>query len=384
MVASGAAQSPAHYLYERYQQRGRRSRLLSLYYRVKPLLPRPVQLTLRRAYARRQGARDFPAWPIERVLLELRDQDLRRRLCGSGVPRLPLVSYWPHGRRFAVIITHDVEGPAGIENIPRVLELEQRHGFVSSWNFCAEWYPIPDGLFEALRGAGFEVGLHGILHDGKLFRDRASFEANLPKIHRYMREWGASGFRSPATHRNADWIPELDCRYDTSFPDTDPFEPQAGGCCSIFPFLNGDLVELPITLAQDHTLFEILREQSIQRWVEKSEWIIENNGLINLLVHPDYLLTEKRLDLYGEFLRFLQTQVGGWHALPRDVAHWWKRRESIECRWEANGDAHLVGPDAAVVASASVAWAHQEGGRILFDMDGAIAPSEGTTVYQTG
>ena len=363
MDPSLAANSPTHYLLERYQQTGDRSRLLDLYYRLKPVLPRPVQLTLRRAYARRQAERDFPAWPIEQILLDLRDADLRRQLRETGVPRLPLVSYWPDRRRFAVIITHDVEGPAGIRNIPRLLEIEQRHGFVSSWNFCAEWYPIPDELVPGLEEAGCEVGLHGILHDGQLFRDRATFEANLPKIHSYLREWGASGFRSPATHRNADWMPELGCLYDTSFPDTDPFEPQAGGCCSIFPFVNRGLVELPITLVQDHTLFEILRERSIRRWVEKSEWLIEHNGLINLLVHPDYLLTQERLDLYDEFLRFLRGQSGGWHALPRDVALWWKERESLACRSDPDGDARLFGPD-ATVAKASVTWAHDENGRI--------------------
>jgi peptidoglycan/xylan/chitin deacetylase (PgdA/CDA1 family) len=363
-VDADTVHSPAHYLYERYQQRGdRRPPLLDLYYRLKPLVPRGAQLALRRVYARRQAARAFPAWPIERTLLDLRDEELQRRLRECGGEQLPLVGYWPYGRRFAVIITHDVEGPAGIRNIPRLLELEQRHGFVSSWNFCAEWYPIPDGLFDMLDTAGCEVGLHGILHDGQLFRDRASFDANLPKIHRYLREWGASGFRSPATHRNADWMPELGCLYDTSFPDTDPFEPQAGGCCSIFPFLIDDLVELPITLVQDHTLFEILRDESMSRWVEKSRWIIENNGLINLLVHPDYLLTQTRLDVYEEFLRFLSAQNGGWHALPREVAGWWKQRDSLECHLEPSGEARLTGPETAA-SKARVMWAREDNGRI--------------------
>jgi peptidoglycan/xylan/chitin deacetylase (PgdA/CDA1 family) len=354
---------PEHYLYERYQS-PRRGSSLNLYYRVKPLLPRSLQLSLRRAYARRQAGRSFPAWPAERILLDLRDDALRRQLRETGGRCTPLVGYWPGGRRFAVIITHDVEGPAGIENIPRLLEVERRHGFVSSWNLCAEWYPIPDGLFEALREGGCEIGLHGIRHDGRLFRDRGAFDADLPKIHRYLREWGASGFRSPATHRNADWMPELGCLYDTSFPDTDPFEPQSGGCCSILPFLNGDLVELPITLIQDHTLFEILREESIRGWVEKSEWIIDNNGLINLLVHPDYLLTPERLDLYDAFLRFLRSQSDGWHALPRDVARWWKARASIECRPDGGGGAQLAGPDEAV-ATAGVMWAREDGERIV-------------------
>ena len=150
-----------------------------------------------------------------------------------------------------------------MREIPRLLEVEQRHGFRSSWNFVAEDYRIPEGTFDEIRAAGGEVGLHGIKHDGKLFASRARFEADLPKIHRYLADWDAAGFRSPATHRNADWMPDIGSSYDSSFPDTDPFEPQSGGCCSIFPFFLGDMVELPITLVQDHTLFEILRERSI-------------------------------------------------------------------------------------------------------------------------
>jgi peptidoglycan/xylan/chitin deacetylase (PgdA/CDA1 family) len=360
-------QAPEHYLYESYLGPSRRSRALDLYYGLKPLLPRRVQLALRRAYARRQVETTFPAWPAERVLLDLRDDDLRRRLRNGSGPRLPLIGWWPEGRRFAVILTHDVEGPAGIENIPRVLEIERRHGFVSSWNFCAEWYSIPGDLFDAVRSAGCEVGLHGIAHDGRLFRDRASFEANLPKIHRYMREWGASGFRSPATHRNADWMPDLECLYDTSFPDTDPFEPQPGGCCSIFPFFIDDLVELPITLVQDHTLFEILRDRSVERWVEKSQWIIEHNGLVNLLVHPDYLLTEERLALYDEFLGFLASRAGGWHALPRDVAQWWKDRSLLKCRRDERGEARIAGPRPAA-GEPTVMWAEERDGRVAFDL----------------
>jgi peptidoglycan/xylan/chitin deacetylase (PgdA/CDA1 family) len=287
------------------------------------------------------------------VLLERRDELIRKQLRGSGQDRVPVVSFWPDGRRFAAILTHDVEGPAGIENIPRLLEIERRHGFDSSWNFCGEWYPIPEGVFESLEAAGCEVGLHGLAHDGLLFKDRATFEANLPGIHRYLREWGASGFRSPATHRNTDWMPELGCVYDTSYPDSDPFEPQPGGCCSIFPFLIGDLVELPITLVQDHTLFEILRERSVRVWKDKSDWIIENHGLVNLLVHPDYLLTRDRLDLYDEFLGNLAGQAGGWRPLPRDVARWWKERASLDP--ESAGDGR-------------VAWAYEQDGRIRFEL----------------
>src|SRR5207253_2090743 len=134
-----------------------------------------------------------------------------------------------------------------------------------------------------------EIGLHGIDHKCKLFATRQRFEADLPKIHRYMEEWGAVGFRSPALHRNADWMPELRCDYDSSFPDTDPYEPQPGGCCSLLPFFVGDVVELPITLPQDHTLFVILGARDARTWLDKVAWIRERGGLAVVLTHPDYV-----------------------------------------------------------------------------------------------
>lgn len=317
---------PADYLAERYDGAADASRATHAYYRVKPLLPRAVQLALRRAYARRQARRPFPRWPVEPLLVDHLQRRLRATLAARGGEPLPFVWLWPDGRRFAVTVTHDVEGPAGIANVERLLEVERRHGIVSSWNFCAEWYRIPDGLFDRLRAAGCEIGLHGITHDDRLFRDRASFEAQLPAVRRYLRAWGAEGFRSPATHRNAAWMPELGAAYDSSFPDTDPFQPKPGGCCSIFPYFLGDLVELPITLPQDQVLWELLRAPTIRPWLEKLDWIAAHNGLATLLVHPDYALGPDRLALYDRLLARIAALEDAWLALPRDVAAWWRAR----------------------------------------------------------
>lgn len=346
------------YLHERYAGRRSRSRLLPAYYGVKPLLPHRLQLAMRRLYARRQRRRRFPAWPIEPVLVQMRQAQLARRMRELGVSRLPIVGDWPQAQRFAFTLTHDVEGPAGIERIEPVLEIERRHGLVSSWNFVAEDYPIPDGTFERLRAAECEIGLHGITHDGKLFQSRARFERDLPKIHSYLRRWGAVGFRSPATHRRAEWMHELGCLYDSSFPDTDPFEPQSGGCCSILPFMLGEVVELPITLVQDHTLWEILGEKTPRLWIRKSEWIIAGGGLVNLITHPDYLDTPERLALYDELLGFLAGAAGGWHALPREVASWWRMRARLSCDEDS---ASIVGEHDG---RAAVVWARAVGGRI--------------------
>lgn len=346
---------------ERYRGRSEgRSLLMSTYYNVKPLLPRRLQLALRRRYAVRQARVEFPRWPIEPILVERRVAALRAELQASGTRALPTVATWPEGHRFAAILTHDVEGPKGVALVREIMAIEQRHGFRSCWNFVGDWYEIEDGLFEHVRAEGHEIGLHGMKHDCKLFESRANFDAELPEIHRTLRDWDAVGFRAPATHRNADWMEELGAAYDSSFPDTDPFEPLGGGCCSILPFFLGEMVELPITLVQDHTLWEILRRDTIDLWTEKSDWIAANSGLINLIVHPDYLDRPERLRMYEEFLIYLKEMDGGWNALPREVADWWRLRRDLGCVTDGPQSAHVVGPGSE---RARIEW---------LDADGAI------------
>jgi peptidoglycan/xylan/chitin deacetylase (PgdA/CDA1 family) len=367
------AEEVAALLEERYQGPLRMPRMVTLYYRVKPILPRRLQIAMRRAHARRVRERHearghFPRWPIEPVLVDRFEQHLKERLLRAGSDAVPFVGLWPDAHQFAYILTHDVEGVRGVENIERVLEVERRHGMVSSWNLVADDYDVPDAVHEAITSAGGEIGLHGITHDGRLFESRAAFERHLPEIRRRMRASAVDGFRSPSTRRNAAWIPELQARYDSSFPDTDPFEPQPGGCCSILPYFLGDTVELPITLVQDHTLFEILRENDIALWRDKARWVARHGGLVTVLVHPDYLLTDARLHRYDELLSFLGALEGGWHALPRDVAAWWRRRAALDAALE-RGEA--LDPARLAASSASVAWASARDGDIVVDPGGS-------------
>jgi hypothetical protein len=356
-VVPGRAPEPADavFLYERYRVSRSRPRRVGAYYAVKPLIPRRVQLAARRTAARRQMDASFPAWPIEPGLLRRRARAVKAELDLRCAERLPVVDLWPHGSRFAFVLTHDVEGRAGVERIQDLLDIERR--------FCAEWYPLDPVELDAVRRAGCEVGLHGIRHDGRLFASRATYRSNLPAIREYMQAWGADGFRSPSLGRNAEWMHELPCRYDSSFPDTDPFQPQPGGCCSIHPFFFGDVVELPLTLDQDFTLFELLRQRSIDLWIRKIGWIRRHRGLVNVLVHPDYM-TPERLRLYEGLLAFLADQEGGWHALPRDVAAWWRTRDALRCVVEADGDVRVEGAGAG---AAEVAWARIHGEEISYE-----------------
>jgi glycosyltransferase involved in cell wall biosynthesis len=258
---------------------------------------------------------------------------------------------WPAGKKFAFVLTHDVESRAGLDKCRPLMQLEMELGFCSSFNFVPEGsYRVPAELREELTDGGFEVGIHDLKHDGHLFASHRGFKRRAERINGYARKWGASGFRSGFMLRNLDWLHDLDVQYDASTFDTDPFEPQPDGGHTIFPFwvprpngssANGHestsasssragYVELPYTLPQDSTLFLVLRESTPEIWMRKLDWIAQHGGMVLLDVHPDYMsfdgspqtTTEYSVALYREFLDYVKTRYAGeyWHALPKEVA----------------------------------------------------------------
>jgi hypothetical protein len=293
---------------------------MSAYYTIKPYIPWTVRTALRSLIARATRRRWSPVWPI----LESAGESPSK---WSG---------WPDGKRFALVLTHDVETSRGLERCQAVAELEKNLGFRSSFNFVpAGSYTTPPELRNFLTRSGFEVGVHDLKHDGKLYRSRKSFRANAEKINNYLRQWDAVGFRSGFMHHNLEWLEDLDISYDTSTFDVDPFEPQPDGVRTIFPFIvkhranSRDYVELPYTLVQDSTLFFVLKERTIDVWKRKLDWIAERGGMALLNTHPDYMCFtgDPRRDeylaaYYSEFLRYVETEYRDsyWLALPKEVA----------------------------------------------------------------
>ncbi|MGO9533755.1 MAG: hypothetical protein ACLP3B_21590 [Syntrophobacteraceae bacterium] len=135
-------------------------------------------------------------------------------------------SGWPDDKRFAIVLTHDVETSNGHAKCRDLVALERALGFRSAFNFVAERYPVSAGLRDYLAANGFEVGVHGLYHDGKKFKSRNIFDKRVPRINKYLKDWNATGFRSPSMYCNLDWLHDLDIKYDCSTFDTDPFEPQ--------------------------------------------------------------------------------------------------------------------------------------------------------------
>ena len=236
-----------------------------------------------------QARARFPRWPIETALHDLYDLLLARLAMIADTP-VPWIAPWPEPYRWAIVLSHDVEHRPGYDNVHLLADVELGLGYTSSWNFVPERdYKVESERLDRLRADGFEIGLHGLRHDGRDLESRTTFERRLPAMQAYAQRWGAVGFRSPATHRDWELMPLLGVEYDSSSPDTDPFEPKSGGCCTWWPFFNRDLVELPITLTQDHTLFVILQRSDDALWREKADFLRDRGGMALLVTHPDYM-----------------------------------------------------------------------------------------------
>jgi glycosyltransferase involved in cell wall biosynthesis len=251
---------------------------------------------------------------------------------------------WPEGKKFAFVLTHDVESPEGVANSQALADLETSHGFRSSFNFIPEGtYSVDPALRTSLRAQGFEIGIHDLHHDGKLYRSRDQFRQNATRINSYLKDWDATGFRSGFMLHELNWLHDLDIKYDASTFDTDPFEPQPVGAGTIFPFwvqpppdhpYSRGYVELPYTLPQDSTLFLIFREPTPEIWLKKLDWVAEHGGMALVNVHPDYLCFEGTprssgtfpVEHYSALLDHVRQRYPNayWHPLPRDLATWYE------------------------------------------------------------
>ena len=137
-----------------------------LYYKAKPFIPRGVQLSLRRIVVDMTRRRLQGTWPVFQDRCE-------------PPPAWP---GWPDGKRFALALTHDVETEIGLRRVLKLVQLEKELGFRSSFYFVPERYENPPELHRTLRRDGFEIGVHGLRHDGKLYFSRRIFDKTCERL----------------------------------------------------------------------------------------------------------------------------------------------------------------------------------------------------------
>lgn len=297
--------------------------LINAYYSMKFLIPRSLQIWMRRQLILRKRASCADIWPIDK---------------SAGDPPAGWTG-WPDGKRFALVLTHDVDKAKGGNNCYQLAEIEECLGFRSSFNFVSKDYKVPAALRQHLTDRGFEIGVHGLHHNGNPFRSESYFKLQAIEINRYLKDWGAVGFRSPSMYHDLEMLHHLDIEYDASTFDTDPFEPQPDSMGTIFPFWVPDrdrqkgYVELPYTLPQDFLLFVLMQEKNVDVWKKKLAWIVAHGGMALFITHPDYMNFDKHPSFeeyparwYMEFLDYIRSQYKDqyWHILPREMARWWK------------------------------------------------------------
>jgi hypothetical protein len=346
----------------RFRQEGRVLNEISrkAYYVIRPLLGVSVRRHLQKMHLRGWDKISFPAWPVDSSVERIHQKLLALSLRAQGLEKTPFIWFWPDGFSSCAIMTHDVEDPCGKDFCARLMDLDESFGIRSAFQVIPEnRYSVTKSFLDSITSRGFEVNIHDLKHDGRLYAAHGEFLRRAKRINSYAREFGAQGFRSGILYRNADWYDAFEFSYDMSIPNVAHLDPQRGGCCTVMPYFIGKIVELPLTCTQDYSLFQILGDYSIDLWKKQIALVREQHGLIGFIVHPDYIIEQRAQDTYKTLLGHLarlHAEGSIWTALPRDVANWWRERSKMELVQE-NGEWRVEGPgkERARVAYASVA-----------------------------
>ena len=316
------------------------------YYLIRPLLPRTLRIQLQRIYFRGWDKIPFPRWPLDVTVEDLFERLLFLSMKAAGIEAIPFIWFWPHGASSATIMTHDVETAPGRDFSPRLMDIDESFGLRSSFQIVPEQrYNVPPSFLAEIQARGHVINVHDLNHDGRLFRNQAEFQSRVKLINKYGRAWGARGFRSGVLYRNLDWYDQLEFEYDMSVPNVGHLDPQRGGCCTVFPYFIGDILELPITTIQDYSLFHILRDYSLDLWKAQAASVEAKHGLLSFITHPDYLREKGALRTYRALLTFLcqcREERGMWITTADEVNKWWRERTDMMliCRdgeWRIEG-----------------------------------------------
>jgi hypothetical protein len=341
---------------------------LKAYYFIREALPVSIRRHMQRAYFSDWRTRTFPAWPVDFTVDTIHERLLRLSMTAAGQQRVPFIWFWPNGAPNCVILTHDVETSAGRDFTPHLMGVDESWHFRASFQVIPEKrYEVPDEFVQEIRHRGFEFNIHDLNHDGHLYQERDEFLRRAKKINEYGRRYNAHGFRAGAMYRNLDWYDAYEFSYDMSVPNVAHLEPKRGGCCTVFPFFVGKILELPLTTSQDYSVFHILNDYSIELWKRQIDLIRKRNGLMSFLAHPDYLIASRNRKVYEmllDYLRQLVVQEKAWAALPGEVDHWWRARSQMKL--VENGNSwEIVGPEAE---RARVAFAIVDGDRLVYEV----------------
>ena len=164
---------------------------------------------MRRLLRQRQARREFPRWPIEACSSSASEDELPARIRApaatacrsstSGRTASASRSSSPTTSRAPPASRTSAAGPRGRARARHRLVVELRRRGLPDPGRPVRERCAPTAARSACTASTTTAGCSQSRADAS--------SATLPTIHRYLAEWEAVGFRSPATYRNADWMP---------------------------------------------------------------------------------------------------------------------------------------------------------------------------------
>jgi hypothetical protein len=365
--------------FERYPSSARNeesivnSLLAAAYYSVRPLMPVGVRRYLQRIRLQGWDRIPFPHWPVDRTVDDLFGLLMVLSLKSQKVERIPFIWFWPDGAPSSAIMTHDVETAQGRDLCGTLMDIDDAYEIKASFEVVPEQrYDVPGAFLDSITKRGFEIAVHDLNHDGRLFKSHECFAERVAKINAYGRKWGTEAFRTAVLYRRQEWFHDLEFAYDMSVPNVAHLDPQRGGCCTVMPYFVGNLLELPVTATQDYTLFHILRDYKTDLWKSQIELIMERHGLLSFIVHPDYATGGPERKVYEELLShlaWLRQDRGVWISTPSAANRWWRQRAQMRIVEDKEG-VHIEGSGSE---RARIGYASVVDGRLALTVEQAVA-----------
>ncbi|MBW2988212.1 hypothetical protein DRJ48_03815 [Candidatus Woesearchaeota archaeon] len=308
--------------------------------RVPGLHPHFVPAWLRRVISKRIKQKQqagFPHFPYDFSV-----DFIRELIHSTQTPTQKPVPFWPDGKRFAIVLTHDVDSDFIFKNkrmLNSFLRLEEGHGFKSAWYFVTFKYKLNHAILKQLATRGHEIGFHGDTHDYRLpYLKEERIRKRLERCKPFLEQYKVRGGRSPVflwTPRFLKVLAEY-LGYDTSFHDTTigGLSGRREGCCSCFPFFYGKLLEIPTTIPEEFMLGSLgySPEEILDIQISKMREIRKLGGVVNILTHPEPEISANKvaLKIYRGLLKECSRFKDAWCVLPKELeAHWRKRDKSI-------------------------------------------------------
>jgi hypothetical protein len=264
---------------------------------------------------------------------------------GLAIPR---IAFWRKGKSHALAISHDVETKLGLEEgAGRCADIESKLGVRSTWNIPSERYPLSSQLLISLASAG-EVGGHDTKHDGRLIFE--SFENKVERVGRCKSRLESlckkevRGFRSPLLQHGRELLEALGkagYMYDSSAPSWEPLSPTSlkpHGVGTVFPFFVSGVLEIPVSLPQDHQLIRVsglTTSEAVEQLFRVSQSIRGVGGACVMLVHPDYEFGQpENTEEYYRLLEKFKSDPKCEILTLGELAQWWTHRANarIETR----------------------------------------------------